>query len=230
ATFALPAGQITALIGPNGAGKTTIFNMITGTLQADSGRVCLRGQDVTGKPAYELVRLGLARSFQDVRVCQRLSALDNVAMAVPNQPGEKVLSLVLRPRRVRREEARVRAKAVDCLALLGMGDKALMRVGDLSYGDQKLVAIARLIATDCDILLLDEPTSGVDPANVERVIEGIGKLKELGRTVCLVEHSVHFVQRLADRAVFLDQGSVVAEGTVDDLMDRRELAELYFGT
>jgi branched-chain amino acid transport system permease protein len=230
ATFTLERGQITALIGPNGAGKTTIFNMICGSLRADDGRVHLRGQDVTGRPAYELARQGLARSFQDVRVCQRLTALDNVAMAVQDQPGEKLTRLVFTPLAVRRSERQVRTKALDCLALLGIADRADVMVSDLSYGDQKLVAIARLLATDCDVLLLDEPTSGVDPASVEKVISGIGRLRDLGHTVCLVEHSVHFVQRLADRAVFLDQGTVIAEGTVDDLMGRRELAELYFGT
>ncbi|MCY7401466.1 MAG: branched-chain amino acid ABC transporter ATP-binding protein/permease [Nocardioides sp.] len=230
ATFKLQRGQITALIGPNGAGKTTIFNMICGTIKADAGRVHLRGTDVTGQPAYELVRKGLARSFQDVRVCQRLTALDNVAMGVQDQPGERFVRLLLTPLAVRRAEKKVELKALDCLALLGIADRADIRVSDLSYGDQKLVAIARLLATDCDVLLLDEPTSGVDPASVEKVISGIGRLRDLGHTVCLVEHSVHFVQRLADRAVFLDQGTVIAEGTVDELMGRRELAELYFGT
>ena len=230
ASFALPAGQVTALIGPNGAGKTTIFNMITGTIPADSGRVFLRGEDVTGSPAHALARKGLARSFQDVRLPQRLTALDNVAMAVPNQIGEHVGQLALRPLAVRSREAETRDKALDCLALLGIADKANVLAGDLSYGDQKLVAIARLLATGCDVLLLDEPTSGVDPTSVERVVEGIGRLRDLGHTICLVEHSVHFVQRLADRAVFLDQGAVVAEGSVDELMQRRELADLYFGT
>ncbi|GAA1124865.1 branched-chain amino acid ABC transporter ATP-binding protein/permease [Nocardioides aquiterrae] len=230
ATFELERGKVTALIGPNGAGKTTIFNMICGTLRADEGRVFLRGEDVTGKPAYQLVRKGLARSFQDVRVCQRLTALNNVALGVQNQPGERVSRLVLRPFATRTAEKRVRQKALDCLALLGIADRAHLRVSELSYGDQKLVAIARLLATDCDVLLLDEPTSGVDPASVEKVIDGIARLRTLGHTVCLVEHSVHFVQRLADRAVFLDQGAVIAQGTVDELMNRRELAELYFGT
>lgn len=230
ATFSLQQGKVTALIGPNGAGKTTIFNMMCGSIHADSGRVHLRGADVTGKPAFELVKRGLARSFQDVRVCQRLTALNNVAIGVQRQPGEKVSQLVFRPFAARRVERQVRQKSLDCLALLGIADRANVLVSELSYGDQKLVAIARLLATDCDVLLLDEPTSGVDPASVEKVISGIGRLRDLGHTVCLVEHSVHFVQRLADRAVFLDQGTVIAEGTVDELMNRRELAELYFGT
>lgn len=230
ATFALEEGKVTALIGPNGAGKTTIFNMICGTTRVDEGQVFLRGEDVTGKPAHHLVHKGLARSFQDIRVCQRLTALDNVAMGVQDQPGEHVRQLVFRPFASRAAEVRVRQKAMDCLALLGIAERAHLHVSDLSYGDQKLVAIARLLATDCDVLLLDEPTSGVDPASVEKVIAGIARLRDLGHTVCLVEHSVHFVQRLADRAVFLDQGAVIAEGTVDELMDRRDLADLYFGT
>jgi branched-chain amino acid transport system permease protein len=230
ATFSLARGQVTALIGPNGAGKTTIFNMITGTLPPDAGRVLLRGVDVTGRPAHTLAREGLARSFQDIRVCQRMSALDNVALGVPQQPGEHVLALLTRPLSSRAAERQVRTKAIDCLALLGIADRAHELVSELSYGDQKLVAIARLLATNSDVLLLDEPTSGVDPASVEKVVDGIGRLRELGHTVCLVEHSVHFVQRLADRAVFLDQGTVIAEGTVDELIGRRELAELYFGS
>jgi branched-chain amino acid transport system permease protein len=229
ATFELERGKVTALIGPNGAGKTTIFNMVCGALSADEGRVFLRGEDITGVPAYQLARKGMARSFQDVRVCQRLTALENVAMGVQDQAGERVSRLVLRPLSVMRGERRVRQKAMDCLAVLGIADRAHTRVSELSYGDQKLVAIARLLATDCDVLLLDEPTSGVDPLSVEKVITGIARLRELGHTVCLVEHSVHFVQRLADRAVFLDQGAVVAQGTVDELMGRRELADLYFG-
>ncbi|GAB6986550.1 branched-chain amino acid ABC transporter ATP-binding protein/permease [Nocardioides pyridinolyticus] len=230
ATFELERGKVTALIGPNGAGKTTIFNMICGTLTPDHGRVFLRGEDITGQPAYRLARKGMARSFQDVRVCQRLTALQNVAMGVQGQPGEKVSRIVLRPLATFRTEREVRQKALDCLALLGIADRAHLRVSELSYGDQKLVAIARLLATGCDVLLLDEPTSGVDPVGVEKVVAGIARLRELGHTVCLVEHSVHFVQRLADSAVFLDQGAVVAHGSVDELMSRRELADLYFGT
>ena len=124
----------------------------------------------------------------------------------------------------------MRAKALEALAVFGIADKADEVVSSLSYGDQKLVAIARLLATDCSVLLLDEPTSGVDPANVDRVIQGVQRLRDLGRTVCLVEHSVHFVQQLADRAVFLDQGIVLAEGTVDELVSSKELADLYFGS
>lgn len=230
ASFVIPEGKITALIGPNGAGKTTIFNMITGNMKPDSGSVFLHGKDITGMSNVAIARMGMARSFQDVRLCERMTALDNVMVAVPNQPGERINQLVFRPGHTRKVEKAARERALECLALFGIADVAMERVGELSYGDQKLVAIARLLATDADVLLLDEPTSGVDPANVEGVMQGVSRLRDLGRTVCLVEHSVHFVQQLADFAVFLDQGVVLAEGTVDELINTRELADLYFGS
>lgn len=230
ASFEIPTGEITALIGPNGAGKTTIFNMITGLMKPDSGKVLLNGIDVTGQSPVKVERGGIARSFQDVRICERITVLDNVMVAVPHQPGEKLSSLTFRPFYTRQRERQVRERALECLALFGVADKAYVKAGELSYGDQKLVAIARLLATDCEVLLLDEPTSGVDPANVEGVMQGVSKLRDLGRTVCLVEHSVHFVLQLADRAVFLDQGIVIDQGTVQELIDKQELADLYFGS
>lgn len=230
ASFSLRKGEITALIGPNGAGKTTIFNMITGYLRPDEGRVVLCGKDITDEKPTLIEQMGLARSFQDVRINERMTALDNVAVAVPDQPGESVARLAFQPLKSRRREQEVRKKALESLAVFGIADKANELVSSLSYGDQKLVAIARLLATECNVLLLDEPTSGVDPANVDRVVQGVMRLRELGRTVCLVEHSVHFVQRLADRAVFLDQGVVIAEGTVEELVSSQELADLYFGS
>jgi branched-chain amino acid transport system permease protein len=230
ASFSVPTGQITALIGPNGAGKTTIFNMIAGSMKPDSGQVLLHGVDITGKSPVKVERDGLARSFQDVRICERITVLDNVMVAVPDQPGENISSLTFRPIYTRKRERQVRQQALECLALFGVADKAYMKAGELSYGDQKLVAIARLLATDCDVLLLDEPTSGVDPANVEGVMQGVSRLRDLGRTVCLVEHSVHFVLQLADRAVFLDQGIVIDQGTVQELINKQELADLYFGS
>jgi len=178
----------------------------------------------------DIANKGIARSFQDVRICEQMTVLDNVAVAVPKQAGEGLTNLIFRPLKTRKVERATRERALECLALFGISDKANDLVGELSYGDQKLVAIARLLATDADVLLLDEPTSGVDPANVEGVMQGVRRLRDLGRTVCLVEHSVHFVQQLADRAVFLDQGIVLAEGTVDELINQQELADLYFGS
>ncbi len=222
--------QITALIGPNGAGKTTIFNLVTGTLTPDRGRVLLRDVDITGKAPNEVANLGMARSFQDVRLFPRLTALQNVAMAVPNQPGENVAALALRPLHCRRAEAAARAEALRCLELTGMADKARERVANLGYGEQKLVAIARLLATDAAVLLLDEPTSGIDPASLDDMIDLVLRLKEMGRTICIVEHSLTVVERLADHVVFMEDGKVTAEGTIEELTRQERLVEVYFGT
>ncbi|MDO9377456.1 MAG: branched-chain amino acid ABC transporter ATP-binding protein/permease [Nocardioidaceae bacterium] len=228
-TFDLTRGQITALVGPNGAGKTTLFNLITNTIRADEGTVSLNGVPVDGLSITGVARRGMARSFQDGRLFERLSAIDNVAMAIPGQEGENPALLALRPFRSRTRERATRQDAADLLRFVGMNQDPHTLVSDLSYGDQKLVAIARLIATGADVLLLDEPTSGVDPSAVEHVIDVIKGLRDEGKTICLVEHSVHMVERLADRAVFLDQGQVLAQGSIHELMARRELTEIYFG-
>ena len=228
-TFDLQAGKITALLGPNGAGKTTIFNLVTGTLRPDSGKVLLRGADITGMSPTRVAKRGLVRSFQDVRSYQRLTALQNVAIAVPNQPGENPLLLPGIPWALKAER-RTRRAALEALGFVGLADKANETVGNLSFGDQKLVAIARLLATKCEVLLLDEPTSGVDPGSVENVIEVILDLKKVGRTICIVEHSVHFVEQLADWVIFLDEGKVIAEGTIAELTSQEHLTEIYFGT
>lgn len=228
-TFDLTRGQITALVGPNGAGKTTLFNLITNTIKADEGTVSLNGESIDNLSITRVARRGMARSFQDGRLFERLSAMDNVAMAIPKQEGENPVILTLRPFTARARERATRQAATESLRFVGMHKDPRTLVSDLSYGDQKLVAIARLIATGADVLLLDEPTSGVDPSAVEHVIEVIKGLRDAGKTICLVEHSVHMVERLADRAVFLDQGTVLAQGSIQELMARRELTEIYFG-
>jgi len=229
-SFSLPERTITALIGPNGAGKTTIFNLITRAITPDAGSVTLRGADISAMDPREIAIQGMVRSFQDVRVFQKMSALDNVAVAVPQQPGEWAWPLLLRPVSSRRREREVRDRALDCLSLVGLSKVAQQPVGSLSFGDQKLVAIARLIATDGELLLLDEPTSGVDPGSVEGVIEVIQSLRDIGKTVCLVEHSLHFVDKLAEHVIFLDQGRLTAEGSLEELTSRPDLVTLYFGT
>ena len=226
----LREGHITALIGGNGAGKTTVFNLITGIIRPDGGRVALRGKDITGQQPHRIAQLGMVRSFQDTRVFQRLSALQNVAVAVPGQPGENPANLAVRPLRSRKAERKTLERAASALAFVGLVDRRHEVVSNLSFGEQKLVAIARLLATGSEVLLLDEPTSGVDPGAVEKVIEVILRLREIGHTICLIEHSVHFVERLADHAFFMDQGRVIASGTMAELRSQEQLTEIYFGT
>lgn len=228
-SLALRPGRVTALIGPNGAGKTTLFNLITGFHVPDAGRVRYRGTDVTARPPYRIARLGLARSFQDLRLFMRMTALENVLVARPGQRGERLWALFLAPWRVAREEREHRRRATEVLAFVGLAERAGERAENLSYAEQKLLALARLIAMDADLLLLDEPTSGLDPATIPHVLGLLRRVVDGGRTICVIEHNLEVVKGLSDWVVFLDQGRVLAEGTPDEIMADRRLAEIYLG-
>ena len=221
-SFALPTGRTTALIGPNGAGKTTIFNMITGVFPPDQGSVYLRGEDITGLPLHRTAQRGLARTFQDVRIFGRLSALENVALAVP-APG------TANPATAIARERGARERAHELLGFVGLERHANLPVAAMPYGDQKLVSLARVLATGADVVLLDEPASGIDARWLEKTLELIGQLRQQGKTVCIVEHNLDVVERLADHVVFLEQGTVTAEGTMTELKSQERLVEAYFG-
>ena len=229
-TFTLRQGAIVALVGPNGAGKTTVFNLLTGFIPPDTGSVRLRGVELVGSPPDEVARMGMVRSFQDVRLFQRLSCLTNVAMAVPGQPGERVPSLLIRPGPVRRFEAEALEKARGWLEFVGMPEFADIPAGALSYGQTKLVSLARVLATEAEVILLDEPASGIDDVWVDTMLGLIESLRDKGRTICIVEHNLHVVGRLADHTYFMELGRITAEGTIGELTGSERLAEAYFGT
>jgi branched-chain amino acid transport system ATP-binding protein/branched-chain amino acid transport system permease protein len=228
-TLALERGKVTALVGPNGAGKTTVFNLLTGFLIPDAGRVVLRGADVTRLSPWKTVRLGMARSFQDVRLFERMTVLDNVLSAIPGQPGERLGPLFFTPRRTGAAERGNRHKALGYLAFVGLAHKAGELASSLAFGEQKLVALARLIATEADVLLLDEPASGVDLQWVRRILDLIRELAASGKTVCIVEHNLEVVTAIAEHAYFMEAGHIIAEGRPEELMADRRLAEIYFG-
>ena len=222
--------DITGLIGPNGCGKTTLFNMANGFMEPDRGAVYVRGKAVTGLAPYKLVTKGLARSWQDVRVFKEMTVLDNVMVARPNQTGENLFLLFLRPGRVAREERENFRAALEYLQLVGLLDKAGQLAGSLSNAEQKLVAIARLLATECPILFLDEPTAALDIDSVGRVIHLIQEIAvRKGKTILLVEHNLDVVRGLVKRAYFMSEGKILAEGEPAKLMADPKLAEVYFG-
>ena len=228
-SITLPLGTVTALIGPNGAGKTTLFNVLTGDVRADAGTVLLGGRDITGLRPDRIVGLGVARTFQDVRLFPSLSAYDNVAMAVPDQYGASLRSLVRHPVRTFTGRREIADRVDRALVAVGFDGDPATPVGELGYGEQKLVALARLLATDPDVVLLDEPSAGTDAVWVERVLDIIVRLAAEGRAVCIVEHNLDLIRRLDGVAYFLDEGRVVAHGTVDELMSQRQLLETYLG-
>lgn len=225
----LPRGKVTALVGPNGAGKTTVFNLLTGFLVPEAGAVLLQGRDATRIVPWQRVRRGLARTFQDVRVFERLSVLDNVLVAIPDQPGEHLVPLFFVPWHTARAERRNREKALTYLTFVGLADKADEIAASLAFGEQKLLALARLLATEADILLLDEPAAGVDIQWVNRILALIRRLADAGKTVCIVEHNLEVVTAIADHAYFMEAGRIIAEGRPEDLTADRRLAEIYFG-
>jgi len=227
--FDLPAHQITALIGPNGAGKTTVFNLVTGALPLEDGSVHLWGNDITGLTPDRVARLGMVRSFQDVRLIHRMTVLQNVMLAIPHQPGEDVLSLFFRPRQARRFEERAQETAREYLEFVGLEGKADVLVGNLGYGEQKLTSFARILATGAEVLLLDEPASGIDRAWLEGILEVILRLPQLGKTVLIVEHNLEVVRTLATKVYFMEQGRITASGTMEDLFGQERLSEVYFG-
>lgn len=226
----LRRGLVTALVGPNGAGKTTVFNLITGSIKPDLGIVRLNGVDITGKRPDEVAHLGMVRTFQDVRVFPQLSVIDNVMLGVQHHPGEKLANLFLRPAASRKFNDQARAKAEDWLDLVGLLPLSAGQASSLGFGQQKLLAIARVLATEAEVLLLDEPASAIDISWVDIVLDFIDLLKEAGRTICLVEHSLHVVERLADRVYFMELGAVTAEGSLSELTSDERLAQAYFGT
>ena len=230
ASFIVAENKVTGLVGPNGAGKTTVFNMVTGTVPADSGVIRFRGKDITATTAQQRVGLGIARTFQDVRLLGRLSVEDNVAVGVQHQRGESFLRNFLEPFAIHRWEHQTMAKARECLDFVGItSDRWQVAASSLSYGEQKLVSIARLLATDAHMLLLDEPTSGLDEASLDQFRAVLSRLIDDGRTVLVVEHNMLLVRELCDVAVFMATGQVLAIDVPAVLMEKEELREVYFG-
>jgi branched-chain amino acid transport system ATP-binding protein/branched-chain amino acid transport system permease protein len=226
----LRLGTITALVGPNGAGKTTVFNLLTGFIPPDTGSVKLRGEELVGLSPDRIARMGLVRSFQDVRLISRITCLQNVMLAVQDQAGERLAPLFFGGRAARRSEAAAQERAMRWLSFVGMTDFADVPAGALSYGQSKLISLARLLATEAPVLLLDEPASGIDTRWVETMLQMIEALREQNRTVCIVEHNLHVVRRLADHTYFMELGRITAQGSIDELTRSPELAEAYFGS
>jgi branched-chain amino acid transport system ATP-binding protein len=219
-SLALPAGQVTALVGPNGAGKTTVFNLITGNLRADAGEAWVRGQPVLGLKPWQVARLGVARSFQDLRLFTHMSVRDNVLAATER-------SAWFWQARAGRQ-ARLEA-AEAALAATGLAALADARAVDLAYAERKFLSMARILAAGADIWLLDEPASGLDLASRLRFGELLKRARSQGVAICLIEHNLDVVAELADRIAFLDQGKVLAEGDPASILRDPQLAAIYFG-
>ena len=225
----LADGRVTALVGPNGCGKSTVFNLITGFLKPDQGSIYFRNSEITNLPAYKMPHIGIVRSWQDVRNFQGMTVLDNVLIANQDQSGESLIRLFFTPWRVKTEERENLAKALLYLEKVGLLEKRSEIARNLSYAEQKLLAIARLLCTGAQVLLLDEPASGVDPNWVEQFMGMIRNLAESGKTICIVEHNLEVVRGVSDTVYFMAEGKKIAQGTAEGLMADPKLGEIYFG-
>jgi ABC-type branched-subunit amino acid transport system ATPase component len=226
-SWALRRGEVLGLIGPNGAGKTTLFNVVSGFVRPDSGRVTFKGRSLLRLCPYRVARLGISRTFQEVSLVRHISVLENVLLAYPSQPGERLDHVFFAWARVRAAEAANRKEALSLLERLGLSGKAAERADALSYGEQKLLALACCVATRADLLLLDEPVAGIAPETMERILSLISSLPNEGRTVVLIEHDLAAVTRVCQRVVFMDAGVTVREGTPEEVRNDPRVIDAY---
>ncbi len=228
--MALPGGKIAGLIGPNGAGKTTVFNMISGFYQPDHGRIVFEGHDITRLPPHRVCRLGIARTFQNIRLFPNASALENVMVGCHvRRKKQWWMPLVFWPGTAR-EEREIRARARDLVSRLGLDAYANEKAGSLPYGAQRRLEIARALATEPSFLLLDEPAAGMNPQESEELMEFVRRLRDgFKLTILLIEHDMKVVMGICERIWVLEYGRLIAEGTADEIRDNPRVVEAYLG-
>jgi ABC-type branched-subunit amino acid transport system ATPase component len=229
-SFEVDQGAIFGLIGPNGSGKTTVFNLITGFLPPSAGRAFFKGQEITGLPPYAIAQRGIARTFQMVRVFRRMTVLENLMLAPHEQAGERSFVGILNLPRVRKQERANLARARELLAVVGMERLGNEYCGSLSYAEQKMVEITRALMSDPDLIMLDEPASGINPTLVNRILDYICKLRdEYGKTFLMVEHDMRVIMNLCDRIAVLNYGEKIAEGTPAEVSANALVVDAYLG-
>jgi neutral amino acid transport system ATP-binding protein len=230
ATFDVQEGSVTALIGPNGAGKTTLFNVITGFYRADRGSIRFEGREIVRRPPYVIARLGMVRTFQITKALARMPVIDNMTLAAPNQPGEHLLNLMVRPGASRRREREVRDRAGELLEIFQLERLRDEYAGVLSGGQRKLLEFARALMAEPKMLLLDEPMAGINPTLGARLLGHMHTLREQrGMTFFFVEHDMEVVMGISDEVVVMAEGRVVVQGPPEEVRRDARVIDAYLG-
>ena len=228
-SFEVPGGSIFGLIGPNGAGKTTVFNLVTGLLQPTSGSVAFQGRDLAGMAPHHITRLGIARTFQNIRIFRDMTLLENVMVGMHHLMDYGPLALFFATPACGDAERRARERALELLSWVKLDHQAQLTADNLSYGEQRKLEFARALATEPKLLLLDEPVAGMNPAEKTVLMDEIRNIRDRGYGVFLIEHDMRFVMGLCDRIAVLNFGRIIAEGAPDEIRNHPDVIEAYLG-